>query len=110
MIDSKADFNFPVSPTTKALFVDYLWQTHRYGKMDIKRNFGYAINPNDATLLVYFDAGHEGIMYICPLQYETNTPGLFHSEFLFASHCLVPSGRNVPHSELDGAYKASRQT
>ena len=49
-------------------------------------------------------------MYICHLQYRTKTPGLFHSEFLYASHCLVPSGRNVPHSELDGAYKASRQT
>lgn len=99
-----------MTPTTKALFVDYLWQTYRYGKMDIKRNFGYAVNPNDATLLVYFDAGHEGIMYICHLMYETKTPGIFHTEFLFASHCLVPSGRNVPHSELDGAYKASRQT
>ena len=77
--------------------------------MDIRRKFGLPINPDVATLLVYFDAGHEGEMYVCHLQYETGTPGVFHSEFLYASHCLVPSGRNVPHSELDGAYKAARQ-
>ena len=79
LLDSKADFNVPVTPKTKALFVDYLWQTYKYGQMDIKRNFGYAVNPDEATLLVYFDAGHEGIMYILHLMYKTKTPGVFHS-------------------------------
>ena len=78
--------------------------------MDIKRNFGLALNPEKANLLVYFDAGHEGEMYIFHLQYETYEPGKYHTEFLFSSHCLVPMGRNVPHSELDSAYKASKQT
>ena len=77
--------------------------------MDIKRNFGLALYPEQATLLVYFDAGHEGEMFLFHLQYETNVPGKYHTEFLFSSHCLVPMGRNVPHSELDSAYRASKQ-
>ena len=59
------------------LFIDYLWQIHCFGKMDIKRNFGLALNPDKATLLVYFDAGHEGEMYIFHLQYETDIPGKY---------------------------------
>ena len=67
LIETKANFLRPVSPKTKDLFVDYLWQVHCFSKMDIKRNFGLAMNPDAATLLVYFDAGHEGEMYVCHL-------------------------------------------
>ena len=108
--ESKATFLQPVSDKIKALFVDYLWQICCFGKMDIKRNFGIAINPEKATLVVYFDAGHEGELCIFHLQYETDKQGVFHTEFLFSLHCLVPRGRNVPHSELDSAYKASART
>ena len=108
--ESKAVFLQPVSHTIKVLFIDYLWQVCCFGKMDIKRNFGIAINPEKATLLVYFDAGHEGELCIFHLQYETDKPGIYHTEFLFSNHCLVPMGRNVPHSELDSAYKASKRT
>ena len=69
---------------------------------------GFA-HPKQATLIVYFDAGHEGEMFLFHLQYETDNPGEYHTEFLFPSHCLVPMGRNVPHSELDSTYRASRQ-
>ena len=103
LIESKASFLQPVSTKIKELFIDYLWQVHCFGQIDIKRNFGLAVDPNKATLLIYFDAGHAGEMYVCHLQYETATPGVFHTEFLFSSHCLVPSGRNVQHSELDSA-------
>ena len=69
---------------------------------------GFA-HPKQATLIVYFDAGHEGEMFLFHLQYETDIPGKYHTELLFSSHCLVPMGRNVPHSELNSAYRASRQ-
>jgi hypothetical protein len=74
-----------------------------------KKKLGLALYPEKATLLVYFDAGHEGEMYLFHLQYETNEPGKYHTEFLFSSHCLVPMGRNVPHTEPDSAYRASKQ-
>ena len=96
-------------PGTVFLDIDYLWPVFRFGQLDIKRNFGFAKHPKQATLIVYFDAGHEGEMFLFHLQYETETPGKYHTEFLFSSHCLVPMGRNVPHSELDSAYRASRQ-
>ena len=108
--ETKATFLDKVSDKIKALFVDYLWQIHCFGDMDIQRNFGVAINPERATLLVYFDAGHEGELCIFHLQYETDKQGKFHTEFLFSLHCLVPRGRNVPYSELDSAYKASART
>jgi hypothetical protein len=72
--ESKATFLQPVSHPTKKLFIDYLWQKYCFWQMGIKRNFGLALHPEKATLLVYFDAGHEGKMYLFYLQYETNEP------------------------------------
>ena len=49
-------------------------------------------------------------MYVMHLLYETNTRGLYQAEFLFSANALVPTGRNIPHAELDSAFRATRQT
>ena len=49
-------------------------------------------------------------MYIMHLLYETHTRGLYQAEFLFSANTLVPISRNIPHAELDVAFRASRQT
>ena len=67
-------------------------------------------DPRKATLLVYFDAWEGAEMYIMHLLYETHTCGLYQAEFLFSANALVPIGRNIPHAELDAAFRATRQT
>ena len=109
LVESKGVFLLPVSKWIRDLFLDFLWQVFKFGQVEIIRNKGLAKDPRQATLVAYFDAGHEGEVYVLHLVYETEIRGLFHSEFLFAAHSLVPMGRNVPHSELDSGYRASRQ-
>ena len=41
--------------------------------------------------------------------HESQTPGQFYTEYIYAVKPLLPRGMNTPHSELDAAYKAALQ-
>ena len=109
MVDTGAVFSREVSIDTKQKFLNYLFQVGAYGKLKMARNHGRAARPDEATMLAYFDAGKDGVTVIIHLCYETEVAGEYYCEFLFAVHSLSPKGRNIPHSELDGAYRASKQ-
>ena len=99
-----------VNVEVKLQFVDYLYQLEQFGKIKIKRNYGFFKDPRQAILMVYFDAGEAAEEYVMHLLYETNTRGQFQAEFLFSANALVPTGRNIPHAEIDSAFRATRQT
>ena len=75
MIDTGAVF---AKEVTKEKFLDYLYQLGQFRKMSLVRNHGRAVRSDDATLLVYFDAGRDGITLICHLCYETNLTRVFY--------------------------------
>ena len=67
--------------------------------MNFKRNKKNAINPKQAHLNVYVDAGGHAKMYVIHLLYETDVKGTFVSEFLTAANTLTKKGMSMPHFE-----------
>ena len=108
LINSEGDFDAPIDENIRALYFDYLYQVHCYGKMNFTRNKKKARNPKQAHLNIYVDAGGDAKMYVIHLLYETEVRGKFVSEFLTAANTLTKKGISMPHCELDAMYHAAR--
>ena len=62
----------------------------QFEKLSFKLNLGKAGHTGKATLLAYFDAGRDSTQILFHMSYESQTPGQYYTEYVYAANSLIP--------------------